>query len=97
MFKVFVHPTGFAVGLTSLVVYVLCALSIWLWPDASTQFFADWFHAFDLTQLPKPQPLTLGVFLKGLIEVTIFGYLIGVLFAAIHNSCVIHCKKRGWI
>ncbi|MEK6809520.1 MAG: DUF5676 family membrane protein [Nanoarchaeota archaeon] len=93
----YAHPTGFALALTSGVVYSFCALAIRLWPEQTVRFFNDWFHGVDLSTIFTAKFLTFGVFLRGLVEIIIFAYLAGLLYAFIYNKCVAHCKKRSWI
>ena len=93
----YAHPTGFALAFTSGIVYSLCALAVRLWPTQTLRFFNDWFHGVDLSSLINPKFLTFGVFIRGLVEIMLFAYLAGLLYALIYNKCVSHCKKKGWI
>lgn len=92
----YAHPTGLAAAITAGVVYTVCAAFVALWKTQAVRFFNDWFHGIDLSALPAPQ-LTWGAFLRGLVEVVLFFYLVGLLYGWTYNKCVDHCKKRGWI
>lgn len=93
----YAHPTGVALAVTSGVVYIICVIAVTLWPAQAVQFFADWFHAIDLTKLFVIPQITLLKFLRGLIGIMLFAYLAGAVYAWAYNACVAHCKKRRWI
>ena len=93
----YAHPTGFALGLTSGVLYTVCAVAVSVWPLQTLRFFNSWMHAVDLTKVFMPPQITPISFLRGLISIIIAGYLTGVLFGWIYNKCVTHCTKKGWI
>lgn len=93
----YAHPTGFALGLTSGIIYALCAAVISIWPVQAVKFFSDWFHGIDLMRLFVPPQLTFGVFIRGLVEVMLFFYITGVVYGFVYNKCVAHCKRKGWI
>ncbi len=93
----YVHPTGFALSITSGIVYVICAVMVGLWPIQTIRFFSDWFHGIDLTMIAKVPAITFGMFVRGLIEVMIFAYLAGALYAWLYQKCETHCKRMKWI
>ncbi len=71
--------TAKAAALTTAVVYLVCAVSIWLFPDLSMSIAQSWFHGLDLSKISAFN-LTLGSVVLGLITATIGGGLIGYLF-----------------
>ncbi len=93
----YVHPTGFAFGLTAGLAYALCAALVALWPAQTVNFFSNWFHGIDLTKIYAAPQITPGNFITGLIGVIIAAYLVGAFYAWVYNKCVGHCKKRNWI
>ena len=93
----YAHPTGFALGLTSGILYSVCAAAIKLWPVQTMQFFNDWMHGIDLSRLFVPKALTLGVFIRGLVEIVLTFYVAGALYGWLYNKCVAHCQRKGWI
>jgi len=93
----YAHPTGFALGLTAGIVYVICASLVWLWPAQTVRFFASWFHGIDLTRIAVAPQLTFGTFIIGLIGIVLFAYAVGLIYGWIYNKCVVHCKRMGWI
>jgi len=90
------HPLGVAFGITTGVVYVVCAFFVLLWRDASVRFFNVWVHGLDLTKIAGGS-VTVTSFLMGLITIMIASYLIGLLFGWSYNKCVDHCGRKGWI
>ncbi len=97
MEKHYVHPTGFAAAITAGIVYILCAVFVAMSPERALRFFNGWFHGIDLTPLAKTVEITFIGAVLGLIQVMIFVYIIGALFAWIYNHCVEHCQEKGWI
>jgi hypothetical protein len=77
---------GAALAITFAVVYVLCAAAFAAAPGATLEFFNAWFHGLNLAELQAgAKPFTVGVFVYGLVGVTGFGFVCGVLFAASYN------------
>jgi len=76
---------GSALALTAVIVNVICAAAVYLFPDGAISFINSWTHGFDLTVLRNDKPWTLGNVANGLFNVTLMGYLIGALFAFCFN------------
>lgn len=93
----YAHPTGFALGITAGILYIICALLVLAWPMQTVKFFSLWFHGIDLTRIAVLPQITIGMFLTGLIGIVLAGYLVGVLYSWVYNKCVVHCKRKGWI
>ncbi|MDP2907610.1 MAG: DUF5676 family membrane protein [Nanoarchaeota archaeon] len=93
----YAHPTGLALGVTSGIIYVVCAAAVKFWPAPTVSFFNNWFHGINFTPIFDPTRLTWAAFFKGLISVIIAAYLIGMLYVLLYNKCVEHCKRKGWI
>ena len=47
-------PFGLAAAVTFSVVYCVCALAVYLSPEATIGFFNAWFHGLDLALLKPP-------------------------------------------
>lgn len=74
---------GMAAGLVAAVLFILCAVAVWLAPEATTAAFGMMIHA-DLTSIART--LTLGSFVAGLVCWTLgTGLTFGVL-AALYNG-----------
>lgn len=93
----YVHPTGFAFGLTAGAVYTICAFFVAVAPGAVVKFVNTWFHSIDLGQLMVAKQITAGTFFAGLASVLVSAYVVGALYAWIYNLCVWHCRKMKWI
>ena len=78
---------GCAASITFSIVFTVCALAVALFPDDTISFFNAWFHGLDLTLLKPPggRPLTFGQFFYGLLGVVAMSFVVGTLFAAVHN------------
>lgn len=77
--------TGSATALTVAVVSVVCALAVYLSPEGTLEFVNSWTHGLDLTTLRSDRVWTLGGLAHGLFNVTLTGFLVGVLFAWCYN------------
>ncbi len=90
-------PSALALGLTSGVIYSLCAAAVRLWPEKTVGFFGYWFHGIDLVKISNGGQFGFGAFLIGLISIMLASMAFGALFAVLYNLCFRHCAKRGWI
>jgi hypothetical protein len=77
--------TGGATALTVAIVSVVCAVAVYLFPQGTVGFVNSWTHGLDLTVLRSDRPWTLDWLALGLFNVTLTGFLIGVLFAWCYN------------
>lgn len=78
--------TGLTLALTVAIMYALCAVAFALWPQPTLDFFNAWFHGLDITALQSGgKPFTLSLFLYGFAGLTAYGFVIGALYALIHN------------
>lgn len=76
--------TANAAGMTTAVVYVVCRVLVWLFPDWFFVVAQSWFHGMELTKLGV-QSLTMGNFVLGLVTATVSAWLVGYLFAIKYN------------
>ena len=90
-------PSALAFGLTSGIIYSICAAAVRLWPAGTVRFFGSWFHGIDLTKIYNAQPFGFGTFLIGLISIMLASMVFGALFAVLYNLCFRHCTEKGWI
>jgi len=95
--NLFVHPVGLALALTSAIVYVVCYVAVLVWPRQAMNVLNDWFHTVDFSQISVQPSFSALSFFRGLVEVAVFMYIVGVIFAVIYDMCVGHCKSLGWI
>ena len=72
--------TGLALALTVALSYSICTVLYEIWPGPGIDFLNDLFHGMDFRRLGTPQPLTLGMFLRPLAVLSIWGFLVGSLF-----------------
>ncbi len=78
---------GATAAITFSILSATCALAAALFPDGTVGFFNAWFHGLDLTLLRPPggRTLTLGQFAYGLFGVALTSFIVGAVFAAVHN------------
>jgi len=76
---------GSAMAVTAGTLSLVCAAAVMLFPEQTVAFVNSWTHGLDLTALRSNKPITLESLGYGLFNVTLTGYLIGVLFAGCYN------------
>ncbi len=76
---------GGALAITAAIVYLVCALAVYLWPGGTLEFFNAWFHGLDLNALKSTKPFTFGTFLYGLGSAALAAFLAGAVFAMSYN------------
>lgn len=76
---------GSATALTGAVVNMVCAFAVYMFPVATISFVNSWAHGFDLNILISRTLLTFDGIASGILNVTLTGFLIGVLFAFLYN------------
>lgn len=75
---------GGATALTAAIISAVCALAVYLYPQATVDFVNSWTH-IDISTLLVERPMTLVSLALGLFNVTLTGFLIGALFAGCYN------------
>ena len=83
------HPlaTANAAALTVGVIYLVCALSVLLFPDMVLSIARTWFHGVTLSEFSNTS-ITPVSFLVGLFTSGAGGWAIGYVFAYFYNSFV---------
>ena len=87
-----INPLQFAIAttITFLVLYVVRALAVTLFPDGTVGFFNAWFDGLD-PNLLKPaggKPLTWVQFVTGFAGVVVVAFPAGFLLAAIYDLLI---------
>lgn len=77
--------TGLALSLTMAVSYFVCAVLYGLWPEQGVDFLNALFHGLDFHKLITPVPFTFAIFLYPLAVLMVWGFLVGTVFAWLHN------------
>lgn len=79
--------SGAALAVTVGVVYVVCALTVALFPDGTLAFFNTWAHGVDLTLLKRPATKSLAAseWVFGFVSIVVAGYLAGALYGWARN------------
>ncbi len=62
------------------IIYVVCALFVWLWPDFSVRLFGWLTHLVNLTVEVTPVGAV-----YGLLQVVVYTYVGAWIFAWLHN------------
>lgn len=69
---------------TVAVIYVVCAVSVFVFPEFSKTVTASWFHGIDTNGIWTGEPR--GNFVLGLVSAVAGTWLVGWLFAYLYNK-----------
>ena len=75
---------GMTLAITSVAVYIICAVLYWIIPETLVGYANYLFHGIDISLITN-KTMTFGSTIIGLVLIFISSYLIGVLFAALYN------------
>ncbi len=75
---------GSATALTAAIISAVCALAVYLYPQATVDFVNSWTH-IDISTLVVESPMTLAGLALGLFNIALAGFLTGALFAWCYN------------
>lgn len=78
-------PTANATAATVAVVYIVCALSVLLFPDISMSIARSWFHGIDISKITLSTQTSPGSLVLGFTTATGGGWLLGYIFAGFYN------------
>jgi len=67
------------------IIYAVCAIFVALWPDFALQLFGWLVHLVNVDKFAGDVAMTFGGFIAGLVQVVVYAYLGGWLFAWLHN------------
>jgi len=84
--------TGSVLGLTIAIAYTACAVIYALAPERGIDFLNALFHGLDFRKLGTPTAFTFLMFLYPLIVFLVWGFVVGALFAWLHN--LMHKSER---
>jgi len=76
---------GLVVAITVVISYVLCTLFWLAFPEPSMDFLNTLFHGMDFRKIYAPAAFSLGDFTTVLVVFTVWGYLVGAIYAAVRN------------
>lgn len=77
--------TANATAATVAVVYIVCAISVLLFPDLAMTIARSWFHGIDISALTLSTQTNAGSLMLGFITATVSGWLLGYVFANLYN------------
>ena len=77
---------GLAAAGTGAILYIACAVLVAIAPEFAVKSFAYLFHGITLETLATPDTMAAGRVLIGLIQVIIYTYLLGWIFAGLYNK-----------
>lgn len=76
---------AWAAAQTMGIVYVVCAIFVALAPGFALKLFGWLIHLVNVDKFAGDVRMTLGGFVVGLIQILVYAYVGGLLFAWLHN------------
>lgn len=70
------------------IVYVVCAVFVWLWPDFALQLFGWLVHLVNVDKFAGDVAITAGGLVIGLAQVLVYTYVGAYIFAWLHNRFI---------
>lgn len=70
------------------IIYIVCAVFVWLWPDFALQLLGWMAHLVNVDKFAGDTQITFGGLLAGLAQVLIYSYASAWLFAWLHNRSI---------
>lgn len=77
--------TGVTLAVTLAIAYTVCAIVYALAPERGIDFVNALSHGLDFHKLGTPAPFTFLMFFYPLVVLTVWGFLVGALYAWLHN------------
>jgi len=74
-----------AAAVTMGVVYVVCAVFVWLWPDFALQLFGWLVHLVNVEKFAGDVAITTTGLIVGLVQILVYAYVGAYIFAWLHN------------
>ena len=76
---------GAVLSITVLVSYVLCAVFWYAFPGAAVELLNGLFHGMDFRKIYVAAPFAIASFLYVLAVLAVWAYVLGAVYATIHN------------
>lgn len=76
---------GVVVSITVVVIYAICTLLWFAFPEPSIKFINALFHGMDFRKIYASAAFSFGDFLYVLVVFTVWGYILGVVYATVRN------------
>ena len=77
--------TGVTLAVTLAIAYTACAVVYALAPERGIDFLNAMFHGLDFRKLVTTEPFTFLMFVYPLFVFVVWGFVVGVLYAWMHN------------
>ena len=77
--------TANAIAATVAVAYIVCAVSVLLFPDLAMTVARSWFHEIDISTTTLSTQTNPSSLVLGFIAATVSGWILGYVFAGFYN------------
>jgi len=78
--------TANATAATVALLYIVCAVSVLLFPDISVTIARSWFHGIDISKITLSTQTNPGSLVLGFVTATGGGWILGYIFAILYNN-----------
>lgn len=81
-------PKAFANAVTTafLFAYVICGIIAFIAPSLLFSIAGSWFHAINLEAVKTTEPMSIGVFIFGVVTFTVYVWLLTFAVASLYNK-----------
>lgn len=76
---------GAVISITVVITYVVCTLFWFAFPEPSIKLINALFHGMDFRKIFASAPFSLRDFLYVLLVLSVWGYVVGVVYAVVRN------------
>lgn len=80
---------GAVVAITAVISYTLCTLFWFAFTEQSLDFLNTLFHGMDFRKIYAPAEFSLVGYLSVVVVFTVWGYVIGVVYATVRNLLLV--------
>ena len=78
--------TASALAITAVLLNLVCAAMVALWPAEAISLANSWMHGLDLEPIRATAPMSLGGFIAGSVALAAVSFVAGSVFAWVYNS-----------
>jgi len=86
--KLNANKFSLAAAATMGIIYLICAVFVFLWPDFALQLFGWLVHLVNVDKFTGDVNVTIFGFVLGLVQVLVYTYIGALIFVWLHNKFV---------
>jgi len=78
--------TASALAITAVLLNLVCAATVALWPAEAISLANSWMHGLDLQPIRATAPMSLGGFIAGSVTLAAVSFIVGSVYAWVYNG-----------